>query len=183
MSLFVEGLLPLTAAVVAIFGSAFTILVDWAKERWRKRFAEQLKAAVSRQTLTYSDLQHVAERWQQDRQKVLQALRVLLSESLAEEDAKLKDSAEFIRKLLHEHQSREPYAELPENISLQLAALSPALTAQPNAVPQLASSLSELYAKNQREFTRQRRLAIWGFVVGILGLMSSLPGIFALLRT
>lgn len=183
MSLFVEGLLPLTAAIVAVLGSTFTILIDWAKEKWRKRFREQLKAAISKQTLNYSDLQHVAERWQQDRQKVLQALRVLLSESLAGEDPSLTDKTEFIRQLLVEHQSREPYAELPENISLQLAALSPAHTNQPNAVPQLAASLSDLYSKNQRELTRQKKLAVWGFVVGVLGLLASLPGIFALFKT
>jgi hypothetical protein len=183
MSVLLEGLLPLTAAIVAVLGSAFTVLVDWAKEKWRKRFREQLKAAVARETLTYTDLQHVAERWSQDRQAVLQALRVLLSEAVAGEDPALTEKAQFIRQLLGVHQSREPYAELPENISLQLAAISPALASQPNTVPQLAASLSDLYSKNQRELARQKKLAIWGFVVGLLGLLASMPGIYALFKT
>lgn len=108
------------------------------KERWRKRFREQVKAA---------------------------------------------GKTEFIRQLLHEHQSREPYAELPENISLQLAALRPAVPAQPEAISQLAASLSDLYSKNQRELIRQKRLAVWGFAVGVLGLLASMPGIYALFKT
>jgi len=178
-----ESFLPIVAAVIAVIGTAFTTVVDWAKDRWRKRFREQLKASVAKQSLTYSDLQHVAERWNQDRKAVLQALRVLLADSVAGEDSTVSDKTEFIRQLLLEHQSREPYAELPENISLQLAAMSPALSNQPNAVPQLAASLSDLYSKNQRELGRQKKLAVWGFVVGILGLLASLPGIFSLIKT
>lgn len=175
----------LTIAVTlgVVFGAALILATDWAREKWRKRFAEQLKPAVVKQTLTYSDLQHLAERWSQDRKAVLLALRVLLAESGSGEDQTLTDKRDFIRQLLGEHQSREPYAELPENISLQLAAIGAALTAHPNAVSQLASSLSDLYSKNQRELTRQKKLAVWGFIVGILGLLTSLPGVYALFKT
>ena len=182
MSLFVEGVLPLASVIVAMVGSAATVVVDWAKEKWRKRFREQLKAAVTRQSLNYADLQHVAERWNQDRKAVLQALRVLLSESVSGDDSSLAERTDFIRQLLMEHQSREPYAELPENISLQLSAITPSLQNHPQAVPQLAASLSELYSKNQRELQRQKKLAVWGFIVGVLGLLASVPGIITLFK-
>ena len=80
-----EIVTPVASAFAAIVGSALIVLIDWAKEKWRKRFREQLRAAISRQTLTYADLQHLAERWNQDRQSVLQSLRVLLSEAIAGE--------------------------------------------------------------------------------------------------
>lgn len=182
-SLIIEGGLTIAVTSGVIIGAALIFVTDWAKDKWRKRFGEQLKPAVVQQSLTYSDLQHLAERWSQDRKAVLLALRVLLSEAVSGEDQALMDKVDFIRQLLGEHQSREPYAELPENISLQLAAISAALSAQPNAVPQLAASLGDLYSKNQRELSRQKTLAVWGFVVGILGLLASLPGMYALLKS
>jgi hypothetical protein len=183
MSLFIETVLPITGVLLAAVVSAIIIVVDWAKDQWRKRFREQLKKAVIRQMLTYSDLQHIAERWYQDRQAVLQALRIILAEAIAGEEDSLAERIALIRQLLLEHQSKEPYAELPENISLQLASLMPSLPERPEAITQLAASLSVLYSKNQRDLARQKRLAIWGFLVGILGLLTSLPGIYALFKT
>jgi hypothetical protein len=183
MSVLIEIITPAAGALAAIVASALTVIVDWAKEKWKKRFRDQLTAAVIRQTLTYTDLQHLAERWNQDRQAVLLSLRVLLSEAISGEGEGLAERTDFLRQLLSEHQSREPYAELPENISLQLAALNPALQDSPDAVPQLATSLSDLYSKNQRELLRQKRLTVWGFVVGLLGLFASLPGLYSLWKT
>lgn len=182
MSVLIE-IAPLAVSISGAIVGTLYVFLDFAKENWRKRFRQQLKAAVAREALTYTDLQHISERWGQDRKAVLQALRILLSESVAGEDSTLTDKTEFVRHLLGEHQSREPYAELPENISLQLAAMSPALAQQPSAVPQLAASLGDLYTKNQQEITRQKKLAVWGFVVGVLGLVASLPGIYAMFKT
>ena len=181
--MFLEILGPAAGALAAIVASALTVIIDWAKENWRKRFREQMKAAVVRQSMNYADLQHLAERWNQDRQAVLQSLRVLLSEAIAGEDDSLSERTEFLRQLLLEHQAREPYAELPENISLQLAALRSTVSNRPDAIPQLATSLSDLYSKNQRELARQKKLTIWGFVVGVLGLLASLPGLYSVWRT
>lgn len=183
MSILLEIITPAAGAIAAIVASALTVIIDWAKEKWKKRFRDQLKAAVILKSLTYADLQHLAERWNQDRQAVLQSLRVLLSDALAGEGENLPERTDFLRQLLMEHQSREPYAELPENISLQLAALSQALQDRSDAVPQLATSLSDLYSKNQRELMRQKRLTVWGFVVGVLGLLASLPGLYSLWKT
>jgi hypothetical protein len=57
-----ELLGPAVGAVAAVVASVLTVVVDWAKEKWRKRFRDQLKAAVVRQSLNYADLQHLAER-------------------------------------------------------------------------------------------------------------------------
>lgn len=183
MSFLIEIITPAAGVLTAIVVSASVVIVDWAKEKWKKRFRDQLTAAVVRQSLNYADLQHLAERWNQDRQAVLQSLRVLLSNAIAGEEEGLSERSDFLRQLLIEHQSREPYAELPENISLQLAALSSELQDRPDAIPQLATSLGELYSKNQRELVRQKRLTIWGFAVGVLGLLASLPGLYSLWKT
>lgn len=118
LTVFVEIAPIALGAIVALFGSAIPFAVDSAKERWRKRFREQIKLAVRSDGLTYFDLQHIAERWNQDRKSVLQSLRVLLSDALSGEQAELAGVTDRIRSLLKEHQAREPFAELPENISM-----------------------------------------------------------------
>lgn len=175
VSLFVEIAPIAIGAMAALLGSSVPFVIDSAKERWRKRFREQIKLATQSERLSYSDLQHIAERWSQDRNSVLQSLRVLLSDALSGEQKDLAGVTDRIRTLLIEHQAREPFAELPENISIQLANLS---NSQPEPVTQLAASLSELYSKNQRESKKQKRLGVFGFIVGVIGVLLSIPGIY-----
>jgi len=83
----------------------------------------------------------------------------------------LKLRAVLIRKLVEEHKARTPFSELPENISIQLTALT---TACPNAnaqISQLAGSLGDLYSKHQHEIKKQKTISIWSFLVGIIGLI------------
>lgn len=159
----------LLGGAVGTFVGLLPILKDVAEGHWRKQFRKQIKEAISAGELEYNDLQHIAERWNQDRKAVLQSLRVMLSESLAGEDAKLSSARQLVRDLLVEHQRAEPYAELPENISLQLATLNKSSELNVSLVEQLASSLSELYSSNQRQLRRQSRYAVAGVVLGVVG--------------
>lgn len=169
--------------VVAVFVSVLPLVMDSAKANWRKQFRRQVKLAVLRESLTFSDLQHVAERWSQDQKAVLQSLRVLLAEAVSGDDAEAAARAEQIRKLLTLHEAREPFSELPENISLQLTRLMHSANPEPEAVAQLAASLSELYSTNQRDAAKQRKLSFFGFVVGIIGVLLSIPGLYITFKT
>src|SRR5205823_2858430 len=113
----------------------------------------------------------ISESWHIERQRLLHLLRTLLGEALEGKSEKLKSKAATIRQLVEEHKARTPFSELPENISLQLTALS---AAYPNAnaqISQLAGSLSELYSNNQREIKKQKAIAIWSLGVGVVGLL------------
>lgn len=145
------------------------VLKDIAENHRRKQFRKQITAAVATVQLDYVDLQHIAESWSQDRKAVLQCLRVLLSDALAGDESKLSESQDSLRRLLLEHAKAEPYAELPENISLQLETLTKYNDQIAPLVEQLASSLSDLYSSNQRQLARQTKLAFWGVLVGALG--------------
>lgn len=83
----------------------------------------------------------------------------------------MKLKSAVIRKLVEEHRARTPFSELPENISLQLTALS---TTHPNAnvqVSQLAGSLGELYSKHQREIKKQKTIAVLSLLIGFVSLI------------
>lgn len=162
--------------VGAIIGIAL-ILKDSAETNWRKRFREQVKKGIANATLTSTDMPHLYERWGQNRQSVLFSLRIMLSEAIACEDEQLKDKIAEIRELISKHEEREPFSELPENISIQLSSLKEENPDLEKPVTQLASSLTDLYSSNKTEITKQKRLAFWGFLVGILGVLISISSL------
>lgn len=103
---------------------------------------------------------HLYERWQLDRSSVLQSLRILLSDVIAEENSELKDKVDEIRTLIKEHENREPFSELPENISLQLDIIKGSKSDNTDElVNQLASSLTELYVSNNNELRTEKNYA------------------------
>lgn len=168
----------LLGGLIAIVISAVPILIDSAREHWRKQFRKQTKGAILRGDLSYEDLLHIAERWKQDRNSILNSFRIMLSDALSGEDEALSEKAEALRSLLIEHQSREPYAELPENISIQLARIAEQGEASKASVNQLAASLGELYSKNQRDSLKQKRYTVWGFAVGVVGVLLAVLGLY-----
>lgn len=163
---------------IAAVVSAASIAIDYAKLNWRKRFRQQIKLALIGETFVFQDLEHLSERWVQDRKAVLQSLRVLLADAVSGEDGELSKRVETVRKILTLHQAREPYSELPENIGLQLARIAESSSTTGDAIAQLAVSLSELYSSNQRELIKQKKLSFWGFIVGVAGLLASIPGLY-----
>lgn len=110
----------LIGVLMGVMVAIIPILKDSAENNWKKRFREQVKNGVLNGNLKFEDMQHLQERWSQDRQSVLSGLRIMLAEAISAEDEKLRDKIDEIRSLIYGHNEREPFSELPENISLQL---------------------------------------------------------------
>jgi len=168
----------LIGALIGFFIGAVPVFKDTIEHGWKKRFREQVKQGILSGNLKAEDMQHLHERWFQDRQSVLHSLRVMLGDSVSTEDDKLKDKTDVIRGLISIHNEREPFSELPENISLQLNTLRKESPATNDAVTQLAASLNELYSSNKTELSKQKKFSFWGFVVGILGILISISSIY-----
>jgi hypothetical protein len=145
-------------------------LAVWIAKRNEKRFLQQARQIIAENEVTYDDVHDISESWHIERQRLLHLLRTLLGEAL-EGKNELKSKAVVIRKFVEEHKARTPFSELPENISIQLTAIS---TAYPNAnaqISQLAGSLGDLYSKHQREIKRQKTITFWSFAIGIVSLI------------
>jgi len=168
------------AAIVGVGLASIPILIDSAKSNWKKRFRQQVQAGITTGKLTYNDMQHIAERWSQDRKAILFSLRIMHSEAISGEDEKLSSAIEQLRELINEHQEIEPFAELPENVSLQLSSLQKIVSDSENEkISQLAASLSALYASNQNELTKQKKFTLWGFIIGVLGFAVGLVSLYS----
>ncbi|WP_312781541.1 hypothetical protein [Acidovorax temperans] len=181
--LFGSSIGVLLALLIGAFGAMIPILKDWAESNWRKRFKEQLGKAIANEKLEPEDLGHLAERWNQDRRSVLSTLRSMLAESISGEIDTLKDKSAKLRELIKWHSEREPFAELPENIGLQLNTMKTQFPASASNIGQLATSMSELYSSNKADLKKQKLYSFWGFLVGILGLLLSVASLYLALPT
>lgn len=168
----------LLALLMGVFGGMIPILKDWAETNWKKRFREQLGKAISNDKLEPDDLVHLAERWNQDRRNVLSTLRCMLAKSISEEIDCLKDKSSKLRELIKWHAEREPFAELPENIGLQLSTMKVQFPQSASNIGQLATSMSELYSTNKADLKKQKLYSFWGFLVGILGLLLTVASLY-----
>lgn len=168
---------PIIGAVIGIVIGILPILKDTAESNWKKQFRKQVRLGIIKNHLTYEDMQHIAERWSQDRKSILFSLRIMHSEAISGEDEELCKNVGTIRELIEKHQSQEPYSELPENISIQLNGLNskPGVKEQ---VSQLAASLSELYLSNQQKHARQVKFTYWGTIAGVIGVFIGVAGLY-----
>ena len=156
--------------IVAIFFVPFLNAMEQRSKRLK--FNKALSNGIRKKEITNSDLGHIAERWNQDRESVLFNLRVMLSDYFMPENEDQENVKAYIIKLLEEHEKDEPFAELPKNISLQMNSIQKALNeADSDKIEQLASSLSLLYASNQKEISRQNNRNKAGLFLAILGVL------------
>jgi len=138
-------------------------------------FIETLRKGLKSGQMTYSDLQHIAESWKQNRQAILFGLRKMLSHAISG-DEDLANAVDAIRELIKEHEKNEPFAELPENISLQLADIQK--NPDKDKINQLAASLSTLYISHQQNISKEKLWTKAGFTIGIIGVIWSVATFF-----
>lgn len=177
-----QTLLPVVMTIISILLVGLAPIIKSLSENNidRRRFLDTLRNGieikeiktapenVKKEEMTYSDLQHIAENFNQNRHSILSGLREMLSKATAG-DKDLSRSVQKIRDLLETHQQNEPFAELPENISLQLAEIQD--NPSSSRINQLAASLSTLYLSNRRSISKERNIARAGFGVGLLGII------------
>lgn len=170
--------IPIAASIIGLFFALFSVLKDTAENNWKKQFRKQIRLGVIKSSLSYEDMMHIAERWGQDRKAILFSLRIMHSEAVSGEDADLCQNIQTIRELIKSHQHQEPYAELPENIGIQLSTISHQTPESTTQISQLASSLSELYSSNQLKLNRQVKLTYLGSIAGVIGILIGLAGLY-----
>lgn len=165
------------ASILVLAGMLFSAM-DTVKIKWKRSCEKQIRNGLIKTDLDWDDLQHLGERWHLNRMDLLGVLRTLHALAVSGEDEYLTKKLPEIRSLLRKYQELEPYSELPENISIQLTELTVTAPQHASLVRQLATSLNELYAKNQRQISKQRKIAIWSFIMGIAGIILAIISIY-----
>ena len=87
-------------------------------------------------------------------------------------DDSFADHTEKVREILKWRSDEYPFAELPENIQIQMNALRSEYSQAGNRLRDLAASLTELYKTNKVESTKQGRYARWSIILGVAGIVT-----------
>jgi type VI protein secretion system component VasF len=175
----------MASVVVAIMGallSLFESLKTTGREYRQRRFREQLIAALQIGEVSWSDIQHLAERWKLSRSDLAQSLRAIFSMALSNEKKELGDHLQKIRNLLEEYEQKTPFDELPENISLQLQTLAQLSQNAKPIASNLARSLTDIYERHERRARILWHISIWGFVIGAIGLFLTIGSLAYTIR-
>lgn len=141
------------------------------------RFRQVVREKVAECRMTYGDLKHLAALFRQGRAEILHALREAHGATFTGQEADGANRAHILS-LIGVHEDEQPFAELPENIGLQLVAIQTDQTSVSQGIPHLAKSLGELYSKNRLELRRQKNFSRLGFLVGVAGLLAALYPFF-----
>ncbi|KGA36278.1 hypothetical protein KU74_07375 [Pectobacterium brasiliense] len=135
----------------------------------RRKCKETIKKAINAGIMKNEDIYLLAERWGVKREKISSVLNLILSDYLNEKDCP-DEPLEKIRNLIVWHQENDPFADLPENIKLQLLHLQKNTDTDHAGILQLSKSLNEIYLSNQRKAKREQRISIVSLLIGLIGL-------------
>lgn len=168
-------------AVLLKVGAEALGLLYAEKRSARARCEADIVEGLQAGQLEWEDVWHLAQRWRVGRADLLEILRNVHRKAVAGEVEDLDDKLESAREFLQKYEEREPYAELPENVSLRLTKIEKSDEPDPEQARQLARSLTVFHLECQRSLEKQWRLAFWGiffgtvgFIVGVLGLYLAL---------
>ncbi|MGC3992452.1 MAG: hypothetical protein QM796_22680 [Chthoniobacteraceae bacterium] len=154
------------------------LFIETERSKAKKTCERDLIAGIRNQRLTWNDVSHIAEQSNLSRSDLLWVLREIHRKAISGEDTELAEHTDGIRTFLEQHMQNEPFAELPENISMQLTQLAESGPAVQNIIRQLAASLTTLYTRNQTQLRRQTQISVWSFAVGIVGLLLAVIGLY-----
>ncbi|GKW29471.1 hypothetical protein AB6D34_18310 [Pectobacterium brasiliense] len=135
----------------------------------RRKCKETIKKSINAGIMKNEDIYLLAERWGVKREKISSVLNLILSDYLNEKDCPDEPLGK-IRNLIVWHQENDPFADLPENIKLQLLHLQKKTDTDHAGILQLSKSLNEIYLSNQRKAKREQRISIVSLLIGLIGL-------------
>jgi len=171
-------LLTLTAAfTIAVVQLVLKITLtdtDNYKQKKKEKLRRALEQSILSEKLQNEDLRHLLGLYGLTERDLVNVLRELLAEGLAGSSQSGNIEPAEIRRFLDWYAQEHPFSQLPENIRIQLETLKHELPNASSRLRDLATSLTELYQKNQAEVKKQTRLAWVSLWFGILGVLLAL---------
>lgn len=126
--------------------------------------------------LNWEDVEHLAGRWRIGRSELLEILRNVHRKTVSGDD--LEDKVEIVRELLEKYQGEEPYAELPENVSMRLVEVEKLGEEASEKARKLAKSFTTWHVECQEKLKKQTTLAFWGVFGGATSLLIAVLGLY-----
>jgi hypothetical protein len=164
--------------MLAVLGQLVITVTD-ARQKRRRAFKNDIQKGIENGMLQWEDLELLCQRWRQSRTDLHYVLSDLLHESLCGEEDKSKTLYKRVKELLFEQQKAEPFAELPESIRMHMEQLSSRFRENGDEVVRpLASSICDTIIEADRRNEKQKTIAKYSFVVGLVSLLVGIASLF-----
>lgn len=165
-----DMIIAVSALVVTALGILFVwyyLLKDMGQSLWQYRYETVIKKGIKNGTLLNNDIYILADRWGIDRVNISHSLGYIFSKHMNTDNPDNPQLAR-LRELMEWHKEQDPYADLPENVTLQLQAIKKSHNNLEEEIHQLSVSLSELYRSKEKEVRLEKLISRINLFVGIL---------------
>lgn len=163
-------LIPIFVVLLAL-GLWVAVKLDEYRDYERRRFKEDLTAAIQHSQPTWQQVLDIAETSEVSIATAYEVSRQLLKEILTGENKKLEPHRALIESYVTSHRKSEPFEGLPNEIRVHLERLRDALEGKDHLLEPFTLQVRELVSIHNRENKAQKRYTTWGFMVGVIGLL------------
>lgn len=146
----------------------YYLLKDMSQSLWQYRYETIIKKGIKSGVLLNNDIYILAERWNIDRINISRSLGRVLNNYMNTDNPDERQLVR-LREIMAWHKEQDPYADLPENITLQLHAIKRLHNNSEEEIHQLSISLSELYLSKEKGVRLEKLISRISLLVGILG--------------
>lgn len=140
------------------------------KDRLKKKFKEELLAAIMYSQPTWQQVIEIADTSQMPMAAVHQMVREFYKAILIGGAKDLLQHKDLIEEYIASHKRAEPFEGLPNEIRIHLERLSDALGKETHLLDPLTNEVRELVTVYKADYKLQKRYTSWGFFLGLVGL-------------
>lgn len=161
---------------VWLFASGFLswALISFLEGRQNRssleEFTQDLVAAIKHSQPNWGQVLDIAETSQVNVKSAYEVSRKLYRDILTGKDPNLEEHRKLVESYIAKHKEAEPFEGLPTETRVHLERLREALAGNEHILDPLTMQIRELVSIYEKDTRAQKRYAIWGFVVGLLGL-------------
>jgi len=148
-----------------------SLVDDLIDLRLRKRFLIDLRGALETTQPGWGQVLDIGQSRGIGQRSVFVAVRSLLRDVLTGSEPTLLQHRSVLERYLESYRRAEPFEGLPSETRVHLERLQEVLGNDSLALEPLTIQIREMASVYRRDYIRQRIYTVWGFIVGIIGLL------------
>ena len=161
----------LIALVVWLLWMLNSLVDDLIEIRLRKRFLVDLRGALKATQPQWTQVLDIGQSRGVGQRSVFVAVRALLRDVLTGSEPTLLQHRAVLESYLESYRKAEPFEGLPSETRVHLERLQEVLGSGSLALEPLTIQIREMASVHTRDYVRQRIYTVWGFIIGIVGLL------------
>jgi len=141
------------------------------EHKLRQRFLRDLRGAVEFSQPSWERLVEIAQSRGLTQRSAYVVVRNLLRDILVGAEPKYASYRQLLEDYAAKYKLAEPFEGLPSETRVHLERLQESLGTNTLALEPLVSQIKELFSVYEKDKRRQRFYTVWGFFIGVIGLL------------